>query len=126
MDRLLVLCLGSNYQQEQNIALAQMHLQQALGALTYLGPAWTDPEGIDSPPYLNCIGYVQTGLSYSHLHRLTKDIERELGRTEADKQQHVVKIDIDILQLGDDIYHRNDWDKSYVQQLIKGVLSTPE
>ncbi len=122
MAQKFLICLGSNTQQERHMTSAQRLLAETLGGIRFTKTIWTEPVGFQSPLYLNCLGYGKTALSYDELHQLTKDIELQLGRTKDDKLNHVVKIDIDILQLGDDLYHLSDWERAYLQELLHEIL----
>ena len=55
------------------------------------------------------------------MEEITKDIERRMGRLPKDKREHRVPIDIDILQLGQTIYHDKDWQRHYVKQLLSDI-----
>ncbi|MBM6991725.1 MAG: 2-amino-4-hydroxy-6-hydroxymethyldihydropteridine diphosphokinase [Prevotella sp.] len=121
MVRKLLLSLGSNTEQSYHIATAQQLLRKVLGDIHFTRSMWTIPIGSPSPLYLNCLAYGETALTYSSLLSLIKDIERQMGRLPQDKSLHLVKIDIDILQLDSDIYHSSDWNRPYVQSLLKDI-----
>lgn len=121
MTQNLLLCLGSNTRQQYHIDTAQRLLTEALGPMRFTPPLWTKPMGIESPQFINCLGTVETTLDYDQILRLTKDIERKMGRTHGQTPSHTVLIDIDIMRLGDKIYHAADWERDFVKVLLKDL-----
>lgn len=119
MKHQIILSLGSNYDAEQNLLEARSSLEQILSVDSQTPTIWTDPIGCQSASqYLNQLIKANTNLSLSQLNILLKDIECRMGRSQADRQQHIVRIDIDILQYDSDRYHLRDWQRPYVMQLL--------
>lgn len=114
----MILCLGSNHEQQRHIAMAQELLQHHFAALRFTPCIWTEPVGVVSPQYLNCLAYGTTTLTYDALLTLTKNLEQRMGRSQEGQHRGEIPIDIDILLLGQHKYHLSDWDRTYVRQLL--------
>ncbi len=115
----IILCLGTNVEQQRNMQVAQELLRKIVGDIVFTPSLWTDPINTISPQYLNCMAIGWSVLSYDNLLRKTKAIERNMGRTEEARQAGVVMIDIDIMLYDEHKYHHTDWDRDYVKQLLK-------
>ncbi len=116
----LILALGSNENQESNMQLAQHKLERLLnGEVVFSETMWTDPLGIESDRFLNCLAVGYTHHGVDQLYRALKQVERSIGSLRAERKRGVVKIDIDILLFGDQRYHASDWKRDYVSRLLE-------
>ena len=120
----VILCLGSNADQEANIQQAQQLLRNEYASIDFTPSIWTEPVGVVSPPYLNCLATMSIKDSLSCLHDKTKAIERLMHSSREERKDNIVRIDIDILSFDHKHYHEDDWNRDYVKQLIE-VLPTP-
>ena len=50
-----IIALGSNHNQEENISKAQTLLKQRFKNVKFSDKQWTEPIGITSDKFLNCI-----------------------------------------------------------------------
>lgn len=80
---------------------------------------WTSPVDIKSDKFLNCMLFTHTSYKLDEVERSMKELERICGRTKEEKDVNIVKIDIDILQYGDQKLHNKDWAREYVKELMK-------
>ena len=55
-----IIALGSNSNQEENIFKAQTLLKQRFEGVKFSDTQWTEPIGIKSDKFLNCIGTFDT------------------------------------------------------------------
>lgn len=115
----LVLALGSNTDQESNMAIAKELLANMFENVTFSSSLWTAPIDMESGRFLNCIAVGYTGHGYDQVHQALKRLEIQIGNTKANRSKGIVKIDVDVLKYGDRKYHTDDWERSYVQQLIR-------
>jgi 2-amino-4-hydroxy-6-hydroxymethyldihydropteridine diphosphokinase len=115
----LLLCLGSNFDQENNIEKARERLYNIFGDMVFSQNLWTVPIGKGTSLYLNCLAVAETTMDCDEINTLLKQTEHSLGRTQTEKEKHIVRIDIDILQYGDQVFHPQDWKRYYVEQLLK-------
>ena len=115
-----IISLAANCNQEENLAEARRRLSQILFSTTYTEAIWTEPfKHPDSPLYLNQLVYAKTSRTAEELESELKTIERDMGRTPADRQQGIVCIDLDLMQHDDTRYHLRDWERPYIQQLLR-------
>lgn len=116
----IILALGSNKDQQTNIEKAEKLVSSLLPNIHFSTSLWTDPIGIpESDKFLNCIGVATTRHDLAQVERALKQIERKCGRSKGEKAQGIIRLDIDILQYGDKIYHAQDWKRSYIKKLIR-------
>ncbi len=117
----VILCLGSNEEPQRHIDAAKDLLRHTLSGIRFSSSLWTKPVGRKQTDrlYLNCVAEGHTNMDYPTLHNKLKDIEHALGSTPSERQQGVVRIDIDILKLGNHRYHEEDWKRDYVKSLSK-------
>jgi len=138
-----IISLASNCCQEENLAEAQCRLSQILSSVSYTEAIWTEPlssksnlsslsslhsalsslhsslSSLHSPLYLNQLVYAQTSLTVDALQAALKQLECEMGRTPDDRAKGIVRIDLDLLQYDSNRYHLRDWNRPYVQQLLR-------
>lgn len=115
----VILSLASNCQQEQNLQEVRRRLGQILLDCFYSREIWTKPiNSLRTDRYLNQLCQATTALSFEELTQALKTIERDLGRTAADRQTGIVKADIDVLLFDEKKYHERDWDRIYVTSLV--------
>lgn len=120
IEKEVILLLGSNVNRHKNLIAAMGALQPSLFS------GWscsellrTSPVGLDGPDFMNALVKGKTSLSYDDFLKLTKDIERQLGRRPGDKAKGRVIIDIDILLFDGIRYHEKDWGREYVKRLME-------
>jgi 2-amino-4-hydroxy-6-hydroxymethyldihydropteridine diphosphokinase len=119
----LLLCLGSNFDQEENIAKARKLLCNIFGDIAFSQNLWTTPIGKGTSLYLNCLAITETTMDRDELNTLLKQTERSLGRTQTEKEKNIVRIDIDILRYDKQKLHPEDWERYYVKQLLQQLKS---
>lgn len=117
----VTLCLGSNLDAQRNIDAAKDLLRHTLSDIQFSSPLWTKPVGEKQTDrlYLNCLAEGHTDMDYPTLHNKLKNIEQRLGSTPSERQQGIVRIDIDILKLDWLRYHEDDWERDYVKRLLR-------
>lgn len=103
---------------------AQQLLRTEYASIAFTPSIWTEPVGVMSPPYLNCLATMTIEGSLSSLHDKTKAIERLMHSSREERKGNIVRIDIDILSFDRKHYHEDDWSRDYVKQLIED-LPTP-
>lgn len=121
----VILCLGSNANQEANIQQAQQLLRNEYASIDFTPSIWTEPVGVVSPPYLNCLATMSIKDSLSCLHDKTKAIERLMHSSREERKDNIVRIDIDILSFDHKHYHEDDWSRDYVKRLIQDLPTPP-
>ena len=97
----ITISLGSNTEQEQHIEGAIERLKTVFSDITFTQPQWTDPIGVVSDRYLNCLANFTTSLSLQQLVQQLKDIETAMGDKHENHEQGIVLIDLDVIKYGD-------------------------
>ena len=115
-----IISLAANCQQEENLARARECLGRILTDMSFTEELWTAPVGtvrrLDK--YLNQLLYAETSLSVEELTSRLKEIEMLMGRTDDDRRQGIVRIDLDLMQYDKERYHLRDWERPYIQSLL--------
>ena len=96
----IVITLGSNINQIANINKAKKELQKLFSNIDFIYERWTNPIGVESDKYLNCIAIFFFFLSIAEITNKLKHIEILMGDSHS---QHVfgnVIIDIDLIRYG--------------------------
>jgi len=106
-----IITLGSNCHQEQNIHKAQIRLRQTFPGINFTKEEWTEPIGIVSDRFLNCMGSFETSYPLEYIQTCLKEIEIELGDSHENHQQGIVLIDLDLICYGDKKFKEVIWQK---------------
>lgn len=122
-DREVVLALGANADAEENMRQAQRLLKDLVDGLRCSTPVWTEPIGIKSGPFLNCVATGVSHRAYQELYTRMKAIERACGNSASRRRRGEIAMDIDILLYGDRRYHPGDWERAYIQEGMKELFS---
>lgn len=104
-----VIALGSNFNQAENISKAQALLKQYFKDVRFTEARWTEPIGIESDNFLNCIGTFETSWTLTQVQQCLKEIEMSMGDSHENHQQGKVLIDIDLAQYGGKIVKEIIW-----------------
>ncbi len=105
----ITISLGSNTEQEQHIEEAIERLKTVFSDITFTQPQWTEPIGVVSDRYLNCLANFTTSLSLQQLVQLLKDVETAMGDTHENHKQGIVLIDLDVIKYGDKEVKKIAW-----------------
>ncbi|HEY9551231.1 MAG TPA: 2-amino-4-hydroxy-6-hydroxymethyldihydropteridine diphosphokinase [Prevotella sp.] len=116
-----IVALGSNYRQQQHLNKAKAALRNVFGNMRFTSEIWTEPIGMVSDMFLNCLGYAHTDLPLQELNTLLKAIENECGNSHELRCQNVVCLDIDVLWHGGKKFHEADWQRDYIKQLLTEI-----
>lgn len=115
----IIISIGSNYNQKENISFAKKKLAGMLGEQTsFTRDMWTDPVGIQSEKFINCICISSTKHTLLQLTKAFKQLERKCERSKKNDLINKIPLDIDILLYGDQRYHEKDWERQYIQELL--------
>ncbi len=104
-----IIALGSNSNQEENISKAQILLKQRFEGIKFSDAQWTEPIGIKSDKFLNCLGTFETDISLTQVKQCLKEIEQSMGDSHKNHQKGNVLIDIDLAQYGEEIVKEIIW-----------------
>ena len=119
-NKKLIISIGTNIEQETNMLKAEIMLVKLFGdKILFTDNIWNDPVDIDSDLFLNRLAAVNTPHGLLQLQRAFKQIERHVGASKGEKRRGIVRIDIDILQYDEERLHVEDWNRPYVEKLLK-------
>lgn len=118
-ENYIIISIGSNYNQKENISFAKKKLTGMLGEQTsFTSDMWTEPVGIQSEKFINCICISSTKHTLLQLTKAFKQLERKCERSKKNDMINKIPLDIDILLYGDQKYHEKDWERQYIQELL--------
>lgn len=117
----LLIALGTNVNQKQNIQKAMELLRKTWHDILFTNLKWTKPIGMDTDLFYNCLAYTKVDEDLSQVQQILKNIEKACENTEADRVHQKIQMDIDILMFGTHKLHEQDWQRSYIQELIQEI-----
>lgn len=117
----VILALGTNVNQERNMKQVRQLLVDTWPDMKFTTPKWTQPIGMASDRFYNCLAYTEVEESLEELTEKVKTMERICGNTEAERLLNRIQMDIDILLYGDNKLHIDDWQRNYIQELMKEI-----
>ena len=115
----ILLALGSNTLAQHNIELAKAYLTAAFPKIQFSRSLATPAIGIVSPPFINCLAQTYCCEQMADILATLKNIETTMGSMPEERRKGIVKIDIDLLQFDETRHKRDDWERYYIQLLIK-------
>ena len=122
---LYTICIGSNEHRHDNLALARRRLAERFPGIRFAPEEETKPLFFRRGDlFSNQLARFSSSLSRAEVCSCLKDIEREAGRREGEKEREIVKLDIDLLACGNRVYKPDDWERDYVRRGLE-KLETP-
>ena len=116
-ENYIIISIGSNYNQKENISFAKKKLAGMLGEQTsFTRDMWTEPVGIQSEKFINCICISTTRHTLLQLTKAFKQLEKKCERSKKNDLISKIPLDIDILLYGNQRYHEKDWERQYIQE----------
>ena len=116
-----LLCLGSNYNRHLHMEEARKALMELFPTIRFSEEMITEAIGDKFlSPFSNQVAKLETSLTIEEIQNLLKKIEKDNERLPEDKEQGIVKLDIDLLMYDDLTLKPNDMEKDYV---VKGISS---
>ena len=118
----IILSLGSNQDQEKNMAEAVRILRNQFVSIAFSNSVYTEPIGLTgSAPFLNWVAVAYTSEQLDEIKHLLKRIEYKLQRMPDDKNFGIVPIDIDLLQWNELILKPDDLRRYYIIEGIRAL-----
>ena len=118
----IILSLGSNQDQEKNMAEAVRILRNQFVSIAFSNSVYTEPIGLTgSAPFLNWVAVAYTSEQPDEIKHLLKRIEYKLQRMPDDKNFGIVPIDIDLLQWNELILKPDDLRRYYIIEGIRAL-----
>lgn len=117
----VILALGTNVNQERNMKQVMQLLVDTWPDMKFTTPKWTQPIGMSSALFYNCLAYTKVEETLEELTEKVKNMERICGNTGAERSLNRIQMDIDILLYGDKKLHIDDWQRDYIQELMNEI-----
>ena len=120
----VILSLASNHLQREHLNQARHLLEQTLLEPHYSKETWTEPYGMkqhSDTKYLNQLVLAKTRLDCEQLNIRLKQLEMDMGRTKDQRDMGRVAIDLDVLLYNGTRLHSNDWERSYIKELMASI-----
>lgn len=117
----VILALGTNVNQERNMKQVRRLLVNTWPDMKFTTTKWTQPIGIASDLFYNCLAYTKVEETLEELTEKVKNMEHLCGNTEAERSLNRIQMDIDILLYGDNKLHIDDWQRDYIQELMNEI-----
>ena len=115
----IIIAIGSNTDQQRHIKEVRRELMEQIPDICFTDAIWTDPIGMDSSQFLNCLAWGTTALSLEQLQLLLKATERLHGDSQLLRKRCIVRLDLDLLLYNQERLHLKDWNRPYIQKLLK-------
>ena len=124
----VIISLGSNENQEANLAKAREQLTQLMMEVHFTSAIWTDPVSAaanngqwsivngQSKKYLNQLCKGTTAFGEGLLCEVLKETEKRIGRIK--NEDGIVVIDLDLLEYDGKRHHLRDWNRDFVKNLL--------
>lgn len=117
----VILALGTNVNQERNMKQVRQLLADTWPDMKFTTTKWTQPIGMATDLFYNCLAYTEMEESLEELTEKVKNMERICGDTRAERSLNHIQMDIDILLYGDKKLHIDDWQRDYIQELMNEI-----
>lgn len=119
MNKILI-AIGSNHDAERHLEEVRILLKDSFGNDIVFSPTLqTADVNKEGPDFINALAVITTNMSYQEVKAFLKQLEKKCGNCKEARKRHEVAMDLDILAFNNRRYHLNDWNRSYIQELIK-------
>lgn len=119
MKHSVIIALGSNICQNAHIQWASQRLEDLLSDCKMSSTLWTEDIKGSGKMYMNRLVYGHTEKGVEELERSLKELEAQCGRRPSSPD---VPIDLDLMQYDQQRYHKKDWERPYIQNLIPDII----
>lgn len=117
------ICLGSNYNQNRYIKLAQKQLIELFPTICFAKEEITEPLLVNKKEkFINQVARFQTEMNEIDTKNELKKIEILCGQTSIDKLHEIIRMDIDLLIYNNRILKPNDLKRDYIQRGIEELI----
>ena len=118
----VLLSMGSNTQARFNINRAKCILQKQFPTIRFTDDIESESHGnAFTSLFVNSLGYFESDLKKNELIAHFKDIEKNMGRDPKDKIEGKVIIDIDLIKWDNEVVKPEDFERSYIRDLLKSL-----
>lgn len=116
----VIIGMGSNCNPKSHLEFARSNLQTVFPDIVFSRQQQTEPVGFKTnlQPFLNQLALVRTQTDIPEIRKTLKGLEKKAGRKPEDKEHEIVRLDLDILQINDQILKPEELNRSYYQQAM--------
>ena len=115
-----LLCLGSNLDGDFRLSEARSVLRSHFPDIRFSQELVTEAIGSGFlSPFHNQVARLETTQDAASIRTILKGIERAQGRLPEDKAQGIVKMDIDLLMVDDQVLKPKDLEREFVKRGMK-------
>ena len=119
-----LLCLGSNLDGAIRLSAARSALRSHFPDIRVSEELVTEAIGSGFlSPFHNQVARFETPQDAESIRTLLKSIEQAQGRLPEDKAQGIVKLDIDLLMIDDQVLKPKDMEREFVKQGMEELIS---
>ena len=119
-----LLCLGSNLDGAIRLSAARSALRSHFPDIRFSQELVTEAIGSGFlSPFHNQVARFETPQDAESIRTLLKSIEQAQGRLPEDKAQGIVKLDIDLLMIDDQVLKPKDMEREFVKQGMEELIS---
>ena len=119
-----LLCLGSNLDGATRLSAARSALRSHFPDIRFSEELVTEAIGSGFlSPFHNQVARLETPQDAESIRTLLKSIEQAQGRLPEDKAQGIVKLDIDLLMIDDQVLKPKDMEREFVKQGMEKLIS---
>lgn len=117
-----IICIGSNYNKEENLLLAKKHLAALYPSIIFADKEETEPLFFhNSELFINQVACFETDKEIEQVQEHLKNIERLARRLPEDKAKEIVRLDIDLLSCDDQVFKPDDMERNYIKRGIRQI-----
>lgn len=110
------ICLGSNEQGAYYLDFARKRLSSLFPEIYFSPVEETKPLNMSRPAlFANQLARFSSDYTQLEVEAVLKRIEQEAGRLPEDKEQEIVKLDLDLLLCGDCVCRPQDMERDYIR-----------
>lgn len=117
-----IISIGSNEDRQHNMTIVHEHLDARFGTVHYSSIIETTPLGGISRPvnFLNQLACFESQLSPEEVSLQLKEIETVMGRTQEERKQEIIRIDLDLLTCdGTPLRSEQEINRPYIRQCLQ-------
>ena len=118
-----IVCIGSNYNRTENLTFARQKLAEQFSPIYRAPELETAPLFFHRPNlFSNQVACFASDNPVEEVTACLKAIEREAGRKPEEKEQEIVRLDIDLLSCDGTVYKPKDLKRDYILRGLKQLL----
>ncbi|MDR1516768.1 MAG: 2-amino-4-hydroxy-6-hydroxymethyldihydropteridine diphosphokinase [Dysgonamonadaceae bacterium] len=116
----ILLSIGSNSYAKRNTEKAKRQIKAVFPNVRFSDSCTSKPYGKKyKGEFLNLLAVFSSDETAQEIGKRAKQIEADMGRKPEDKEKGRVVIDIDLIRYDDKMLKPNDFERNYVQDLLK-------